>query len=77
MVCHIRPLSAREAADAAPSVLAVLQGSFAVPGKPAEALVQSGTAAYAFNHGAWPLWWRGGFHLQCCPWRPSNSIRCC
>ena len=62
VVCHIRPLSAREAADAAPSVLAVRQGSFPRQGKPAEALVQSGNAAYAFNHGAWPLCWRDCFY---------------
>ena len=55
VVCHIRPLSAREAADAAPSVLATRPGSSPGLGARAEALVQSGTAAYAFNHGAQPL----------------------
>ena len=52
MVCHIRPLSAREAADAAPSVLATRQGSSPGQGMRGEALVQSGNAAYAFSHGA-------------------------
>ena len=52
VVCHIRPLSVREAADAAPDVLAVLLQPSNRPGKPADALVESGGASYAFDHGA-------------------------
>lgn len=52
VVCHIRPLSLREAADAAPDVLAVLLEPSNRPGKPADALVESGGASYAFDHGA-------------------------
>ena len=52
VVCHIRPLSVREAADAAPDVLAVLLKPSNRPGKPADALVESGGASYAFDHGA-------------------------
>ena len=63
MVCHVRPLSAREAADAAPSVLATRQGSFLGQGTRAEALVQSGNAAYAFSHGVQPLC--SSFYRQC------------
>ena len=55
MVCHIRPLSAREATDAAPGVLSTRQGTIPGQGTRAEALVQSGNAAYAFNHGAQTL----------------------
>lgn len=52
VVCHIRPLSVREAADAAPDVLAVHLKPSNRPGKPADALVESGGASYAFDHGA-------------------------